>query len=297
MGVIATRSVSIAGAGLGQGTSVSGRGRSLTALSTASTGRGQVSATGCSVGRGHVNRSGSTSRNVLERVVGPWSKGSPTSMQFPYNITPGPTSSSVNSSSTSIDLFYRVFSPDVWELMVEETNRYASFVTGPTPSARPWTGTNAEEMKAFIGIIILMGILKLPRLELCWSHQFPEIESPGISKVMTLVRFEQLFRYCHLSNNNNQIPCGQPGYNKLYKIRPLLDIIVPHFKKEYNIHKECSIDEAMIPFKGRLAFKQYIKDKPTKWGIKVFVLADSCNPYVKIFKYVVAKDWKVTTQI
>ena len=29
----------------------------------------------------------------------------------------------------------------------------------------------------------------------------------------------------------------------------------------------------MIPFKGRLSFKQYMKDKPVKHGIKVFVLA------------------------
>ena len=35
----------------------------------------------------------------------------------------------------------------------------------------------------------------------------------------------------------------------------------------------------MIPFKGRLSIKQYMKDKPTKWGIKVFVLADSRNGY------------------
>ena len=39
------------------------------------------------------------------------------------------------------------------------------------------------------------------------------------------------------------------------------------------------MDEAMIPFKGRLSIKQYMKDKSTKWGIKVFVLADSRNGY------------------
>ena len=48
---------------------------------------------------------------------------------------------------------------------------------------------------------------------------------------------------------------------------------------EYNTHEELSIDEAMIPFKGRLSIKQYMKDKPTKWGIKVFVLADARNGY------------------
>ena len=39
--------------------------------------------------------------------------------------------------------------------------------------------------------------------------------------------------------------------------------------------------KAMIPFKGKLGFKQYLKDKPTKWGIKLFVLADATNGYVK----------------
>jgi len=37
----------------------------------------------------------------------------------------------------------------------------------------------------------------------------------------------------------------------------------------------------MIPYKGRLGIKQYMKDQPTKWGTKVFVLADAHNGYVK----------------
>ena len=36
----------------------------------------------------------------------------------------------------------------------------------------------------------------------------------------------------------------------------------------------------MITFQGRLGFKQYMKDKPTKWGIQAFVLSDSRNGYV-----------------
>ena len=35
----------------------------------------------------------------------------------------------------------------------------------------------------------------------------------------------------------------------------------------------------MIPFKGCLGFKQCIKNKPIKWGIKVFVLSDATNGY------------------
>ena len=40
------------------------------------------------------------------------------------------------------------------------------------------------------------------------------------------------------------------------------------------------VDEVMIPFKGRLGFKQYMKDKTTKWGTKAFTLSDATNGYV-----------------
>ena len=96
---------------------------------------------------------------------------------------------------------------------------------------------------------------------------------------MSQVRFEQIFRFLHLCDSEQQVAAGQPGHDYLYKVRKLLDILSPRFLSEYNTHEELSIDEAMIPFKGRLSIKQYMKDKPTKWGIKVFVLADARNGY------------------
>ena len=47
------------------------------------------------------------------------------------------------------------------------------------------------------------------------------------------------------------------------------------------MNESISVDETMIPFKGRLSFKQYIRDKPVKHGIKVFVLADGKYGYIK----------------
>ena len=39
----------------------------------------------------------------------------------------------------------------------------------------------------------------------------------------------------------------------------------------------------MIPFKGRWGIKQYMKDKPHKWDIKSYVLADASTGYVSNF--------------
>ena len=125
-----------------------------------------------------------------------------------------------------------------------------------------------------------MGIVILPRLELYWTTIHPLIATSGIASVMPLVRFEQLFCFLHLNDSSHQLPVGDPGHDKLFKLRKLLDLITPRFESEYFPHKQVSIDEAMIPFKGRLGFKQYIKHKSTKWEIKVFTLCDATNGYV-----------------
>ena len=72
---------------------------------------------------------------------------------------------------------------------------------------------------------------------------------------------------------------GAPGFDKLYKIRPLLDILLKSFKDSYTPSQFLSVHESMISFKGRLSFLQYLPKKPHKWGMKAWVLADSGNGY------------------
>jgi len=64
--------------------------------------------------------------------------------------------------------------------------------------------------------------------------------------------------------------------------------LLASFQSNYVPKQTITIDEAMISFKGRLSFKQYMKDKLTKWGIKVFLLSDASNTD---FKYIVGRAW------
>ena len=120
-----------------------------------------------------------------------------------------------------------------------------------------------------------MGVLHLPCLEMYWQSDCNLIETPGVSSIMSRVRFEQIFRFLHLADN-----LQDPGNDKLFKVRCFVDLVTNQFQANYTLHQAVTIDEAMIPFKGRLTFKQYMKNKPTKWGIKVFVLSDATNGYV-----------------
>ena len=87
--------------------------------------------------------------------------------------------------------------------------------------------------------------------------------------------FLQIFRLLRVCNPS--LPASAP---KGSRIQPLLNILSPLFASNYSPGREVAVDEAMISFKGRVSFKQYVKGKPTPWGIKAYVLADSRTGYV-----------------
>ena len=58
-------------------------------------------------------------------------------------------------------------SDDLIKLMVTESNRYAEEVMGSEKFAT-WTKITVDEMKAFLGFSILMGINQLPAVKDYW---------------------------------------------------------------------------------------------------------------------------------
>ena len=46
----------------------------------------------------------------------------------------------------------------------------------------------------------------------------------------------------------------------------------------------------MVPHTGRLSFKQYIKNKPVNWGIKLWVLCESKTGYIYRFQVYLGKE-------
>ena len=66
----------------------------------------------------------------------------------------------------------------------------------------------------------------------------------------------------------------------MYKVRPFVTPLIEHFQSSYTFHHKVSPDESIIRFIWRLGFIQYMPKKPTKWGIKAFVLSDALTGYM-----------------
>ena len=57
------------------------------------------------------------------------------------------------------------------------------------------------------------------------------------------------------------------------------------FKEVYTPISRCfSIDETIVPFKGRCFFLQYMPAKPTAWDIKIWNLCESGTSYMYNFQ-------------
>ena len=119
-----------------------------------------------------------------------------------------------------------------------------------------------------------MGIINAPDLESYWSTSW-NCCIPFFRDIFSRNRFELIFWMLHISS----VPEGQTP-NRLDKVRALLNLLVGNFKKYMNPSSNLSVDETMIGFRGRFGAKQYIPNKPTKYGVKAFTLADSKNGYI-----------------
>ena len=193
-------------------------------------------------------------------------------------------------NATAVDYLFLFFTADLFKSISEQTNLYAEQRISKLPGGidKLWKPTTPEEMKAYFAINIMMGIKDLPQIWCYWSED-TRFNDPWISSVMAKTRFLKITQYIHLSDTSNVPAHGSPGYDTLYKVRPLIDLMSEKCAECYNPGQELSVDEAMIPFKGRLHFRQYMPQKPVKFGIKVWELCDSETGYCSSFEVYTGK--------
>lgn len=177
--------------------------------------------------------------------------------------------------------FISLFPDALIEHIVYQTNLYA------TQRMKTYTPTNKTEIKQFIAANMMMGITRKPSYRDYWSASV-QMRDPYISSLIPERRFSWLLSHLHL-NDNQKLPLRtDPNYDKLYKLRPLLDILSDTYASSYDPVREQSVDESMCKFKGRSTLKQYLPKKPIKRGFKIWVRADIMG-YVLQFQIYVGK--------
>ncbi|XP_015180955.1 PREDICTED: piggyBac transposable element-derived protein 2-like [Polistes dominula] len=186
-----------------------------------------------------------------------WQEVPNTPIIWKYSENHGIEASVLNNLSANpriLDLFFITFDNKFWEILVTETNRFADQTLHDERKKRyvddTWYSVTSDEIKAYYALCILMGQVKKSNIQLYWTRR-GVLETPIFRQTMPFKRFRQISRFLHFSDNETD-----NSKDRLRKIRPVINFWNQKFKEIYTPSEYVSIDESLMKYKGRLAYKE-----------------------------------------
>jgi len=114
----------------------------------------------------------------------------------------------VENEADAMSYFDHYIPPELFEIVVDQTNLYAQQQIAKMPlpvtkhaRSEEWKPVTVIEMKKFVGLICVTGIVQKPKLELYWSMR-GIFQTPVFPQTMSRNRFQLIQRYLHFSDNN-----------------------------------------------------------------------------------------------
>ena len=200
-------------------------------------------------------------------------------------------------SAHAYEYFFLLFTNDVMSLIMRETNRYAEQQINKIPTDNSsnnnnsnnnkrkrtvnydWTPIDQNELYLYMSSLFYAGVVRLSS----WQDYFSKLEygQPFFSDMFTVKRWFQIHRYLHFADNTKATS------DPIYKIRELSEYLKNKLKTLIDPHEYITVDECIVPFKGKVKIRQYIPRKPHTTGIKIFLMNDGngflwkCGLYLK----------------
>lgn len=186
---------------------------------------------------------------------------------------------------TQLDAFLRLITPSMLDTIFLETNKYAfNLCHSPRPTyiparwswppvfAQNWTTLTVAEFKAFIGLTLMMGVIRLQRFEHYWSSD-PIYAVGSWIHVMSRDRFKQIRRCFHCCDNN----AHRPEDPILHKMSDILQQFQRTIRSNWNSSRNVTGDEMIALCKSKFAASITFRrlPKPIPHGIKIFAICEA----------------------
>lgn len=163
-----------------------------------------------------------------------------------------------------VKVFEYIFDEEVVELIASQSTIYAG------QNNRHDKVFTKDELKYFLGILILTGYHKLPSERSYWSLD-EDLGVPFVAECMARNRFLEIKRNLHFADNSLAVT----STDKMFKLRPLSDVLQKKYCQFGMLHEELSIDESMVKYYGHHSAKQFIMGKPVRFGYRNWALTSS----------------------
>ena len=129
-----------------------------------------------------------------------------------------------------------------------------------------------DELMAFIGLTILGGSEKNWDVSIRELFESP-LHNPMSKATMSIRRFENICRFLRFDDKRTRVTRLETDH--LAAFRYVWDLFLVNCRQRF-IPSDCiTVDEQLVPFRGRTKFMQYMKSKPAKYGRKIFWVCDA----------------------
>ena len=143
-----------------------------------------------------------------------------------------------------------------------------------------WNDVDVPTMKKFLGLTILMGIVKKPTIRSYWSTD-SLLATPYFSHPSSLSRdrYLAILRFLRFSN-----PYNAEENRPQTRLKDFLDE-VKTICSVFRPGQSLAVDESLLLFKGRLSFKIFIRTKRSRFGVKLFILTTDAGYFISCVVY------------
>ena len=172
-----------------------------------------------------------------------------------------------------VTLFELFMTDKLIDHICKETNAYTAQEGNYTFKIEP------NELKSFLAVLLLSGYIPYHRRSIYWEMS-SDSRNTIVASLFTRNRFLDVLQYLLLADNNNLNPS-----DKFSKVSLLFKIINESCLQNFIPEKNVSIDESMEPYYGRHGCKQYIQNKPVKFGYKLWVAATPLGYAIQFYPY------------
>ncbi|XP_071022882.1 piggyBac transposable element-derived protein 3-like [Oncorhynchus clarkii lewisi] len=199
------------------------------------------------------------------------SRGALAICQVGPDQTPGPTAYAATQARDIASAFHLFVTPAIERIIVEMTNLHGARKYGDG-----WRPMDATDLRAYVGLLILAGVYR-SRGEAAaslWDAESGRTVFRATMPLKVFHRYSRLLRF-----DDRQSRPARLATDKLAAIREVWDLWEARLPALYNPGPDVTVDEQLVPFRGRCPFRQYIPSKPAKYGIKSWVACDAKSSY------------------
>jgi hypothetical protein len=174
------------------------------------------------------------------------------------------------------------FMNDAVKLMVKNTNKNILNNTRSREAKKRFPAITENEMYAFLGVLIAMGINYQPEISSYFCKDGGILGCGPMQRCFSRQRFMKIWTHLCYTTAFVNLHALRAAEKKdpIVKVREFLTQMNTKFRALRNPRREMVVDETMTKYKGRSSIKVKMPKKPANCGFEHFTLAESSTGYV-----------------